>query len=83
MGKINKRLKIIEAKYCSIPGNKCIDITRQVKMNIRNNEVVMVIDNSVAGDPEPGALKRYSVKYIFDGVEYIKEGEEYTKLVIP
>jgi len=53
--------EIIKAIYGA--GDKTIDITTQLRNQIKNNRLIMDVSNKIAGDPAPGAKKKLHIEY--------------------
>ena len=64
--KIGKHgLKIIKAKYGS--GDSFVDITSELNSRVIDDKLNIVIDNSIAGDPLPGTLKKALITFSHNG----------------
>ena len=72
---VSKRgLKIIKAEYGA--NNSFVDITAELNAKVNEDQLNVVIDNSIAGDPIPGTVKHAEVKYKFkDKVQTVKVPE--------
>lgn len=68
-------LKIIKAKY----GTK--DVTTIVSKGVINNKLIVAVNNSTFGDPNPGVVKTLDVDYSINGIKKsisVKEGSVMT-----
>jgi|GEM_PF-6425937 len=72
------QLKVQDASY-GTTSDHTFDVTEKVKTKVQNNSLVMIADNSIAGDPDPGVVKYLEVEYLFGNrlaKKRVKEGEE-------
>jgi hypothetical protein len=78
----SNNLKIITAIYGS--PNNSIDITYQCTKQIKDNKIDVVVSNELAeSDPDYGAIKTLSIRYIYQGKEYKKDFKEWSRMQIP
>lgn len=74
-------LKIINATYGA--SGRVFDISSELNSRIRNNRLVVLIDNSIAGDPIPGIKKAADVEYEYKGKKRESKVNEYEVLELP
>ena len=80
--KIGKRkLRIINAVYGA--DGKYFDITYELNLKVIDEHLKIVIDNNIAGDPNPGVFKNGKVNYKFNGKDHEVQFKEGELLVIP
>lgn len=75
------KLKIIEAKFGT--ESNSIDVKPELAELISNNKINIIITNKLKGDPDPGKIKKLTVKYFYNNLQFEKEVEEGQRLSIP
>lgn len=73
-------LEIIHATYGS---SKSVDITEQLRSRILMNSLKVLINNALAGDPDPGKPKNAIVKYKYKGESKEIVVKESFDLILP
>jgi len=71
------KFEIIEGIYAS--KHKQIDVTQKLIESIRDNTLDITASNKIAGDPDPGYIKKLKIRYKVNDEETIaifKEGEQ-------
>jgi hypothetical protein len=71
---MNKKLKIIEAKYFT--DLYSLDITSNLNDAVEDNRLKIVLSNNIAGDPHKGIIKKGKIIYKYKGN---KNEKEYTE----
>jgi hypothetical protein len=72
-------IEIKKAEYKS--DNNSIDVTSQLQTMVNNGQESILVNNNLAGDPDPGIIKCIQITYTYDNKEFnkiIQEGEYLT-----
>lgn len=68
------RLELMEAFYGS--PNKTIEVTKQLEEKIIDNKLNFIVSNEIAGDPDPGIVKKLRIIWQYSGEVLEKEFDE-------
>ena len=74
--------KIIEAIYGT--ENNSVDVTRELTSQIKGGNIdILVVNQLLGGDPDPGVEKTLHVQYLRNGEIYKKEVQEGARIQLP
>jgi len=78
------RLRIVNAKYGMLQGNRLSDVTTILQRNISGDRLVMQVNNNtMGGDPARGGDKTLYIIYEFNGQRLEKKIDEDNQLTLP
>jgi hypothetical protein len=75
------RLKIIKAQYWT--ENKREDVTEELREEISDNKLEILVSNEIKLDPDPGVRKNLTIEYAFDDISGVKEYKEGDLVTLP